>query len=479
MSNPTTREPNKARRRIYTAARIILGLLLVVNAPVGTLVKSPANGPLGDALLEVLWHSPWIMILAKLVELIAGILLLTNRFVPLSLTLFAPVLVNILGFQASFAPQVLPLGFVLLLLTLWIAWENRAAYAPLLRARLGAIGPLVGAALILALGACRPLASAAPTQPAKASTRPTSTVIDHGYERVGDVNVFFREAGSKDAPTLLFLHGFPSSSHQYRRLIELLGSDLHVVAPDYPGFGFSDAPVSITAGGSFAYTFDHLTDVIEGFCKQRGLTSFVVYMFDFGAPVGFRLALRHPDWVRRIITQNGNAYTEGIAPHVAEMIRLDAKTEPEKAVATRSAVLTLEATKSQYLDGASRPERVAPEAWLLDQHFLDQPGRKAVMLSLFDDYKTNVAAYPVWQRFLREHRPPTLVVWGRRDPIFVAAGARAWLRDVPDAELHLLDGGHFMLEEHAAAVAPIVLKFVRTRTRGGRAGSEENLPIGK
>jgi pimeloyl-ACP methyl ester carboxylesterase len=301
------------------------------------------------------------------------------------------------------------------------------------------------------------------------SSRPNLALTEHGHERVGDVNVFFREAGPKDAPTLLFLHGFPSSSHQYRRLIDVLGTDLHVVAPDYPGFGFSDAPVSATSGGSFSYTFEHLTDVIEGFCKQRGLTNFVVFMFDFGAPVGFRLALRHPDWIRGIITQNGNAYTEGIAPHVAEMIRLDAKAAPEKAAQKRRAILTLEATKSQYLDGASRPERVAPEAWLLDQYFLDRPGSEATMLSLLDDYKTNVAAYPVWQRFLREQRPPTLVLWGKHDPIFVAAGARAWLRDVPDAELHLFEGGHFMLEEHAATVAPIVLQFVRTRTRVGPA----------
>ncbi|MEA2751528.1 MAG: hypothetical protein QOI41_5671, partial [Myxococcales bacterium] len=193
-------------------------------------------------------------------------------------------------------------------------------------------------------------------------------------------------------------------------------------------------------------------------------TSFVVYMFDFGAPVGFRLALRHPDWIRAIVTQNGNAYAEGIAPGIEEMIRVDAKAAPEKAAAMRRSILTLEATKGQYLGGASRPERVAPEAWLLDQHFLDQPGREAVMLSLLDDYKTNLAAYPTWQRFLRERKPPTLIVWGKHDPIFVAAGAHAWLRDVPDAELHLLDGGHFLLEEQTAVVAPIVLQFIRART---------------
>jgi pimeloyl-ACP methyl ester carboxylesterase len=347
---------------------------------------------------------------------------------------------------------------------------------PLLFARLAAIRPLVSVASILGLGGCRPPASAAPAPAAPTNGSPPVTYTDYAYERVGDVQVFFREAGPKDAPTLLLLHGFPSSSHQYRRLMDLLAADLHVVAPDYPGFGFSDAPASVTSGGSFAYTFDHLTDVIESFCKQRGITSFVVYMFDFGAPVGFRLALRHPDWIRGIITQNGNAYREGIAPPVAEMIRLDARVSPEKAAAVRRGALTLEATKSQYLAGASRPERVAPEAWLLDQHFLDQPDRQAAMLSLLDDYKTNVATYPVWQRFLREHHPPTLIVWGTRDPIFVTAGARAWLRDVPDAELHLLDGGHFLLEEHATTVASMVLQFVRTRTRARHAASARSSP---
>jgi pimeloyl-ACP methyl ester carboxylesterase len=234
-----------------------------------------------------------------------------------------------------------------------------------------------------------------------------------------------------------------------------------VIAPDYPGFGFSEAPTD------FEYTFDRLTDVIEAFCRQRGLTNFFVYLFDFGAPVGLRLALRHPEWIRGIITQNGNAHEESIAPDIARMIRLDANRAPGPATEARRAILTLDATKSQYLAGAVRPEHVAPEAWLLDQHFLDRPGRADAMLALLDDYKTNVAAYPAWQRYLRERRPPTLIAWGKNDPIFLEAGAHAWKRDVPAAELHLLPGGHFLLEERAADVARLVRDFIHRTDRAG------------
>jgi pimeloyl-ACP methyl ester carboxylesterase len=283
-------------------------------------------------------------------------------------------------------------------------------------------------------------------------------MVSYGYEPVGDVSVFYREAGPKHAPTVLLLHGFPSSSHQYRQLIQILGDELHVVAPDYPGFGFSEVQ------GEFQYSFDKLADVIEAFCRQRGLTSFFVYLFDFGAPVGLRIALRHPEWIRGIITQNGNAHEESIAPDIARMIRLDATAASGPVNDVRRSVLTLAATRSQYLAGTVHPERVAPEAWLLDQHFLDQPGRADAMLALLDDYKTNLAAYPAWQRYLREQRPATLIVWGKNDPIFLEAGAHAWKRDVPAADLHVFAGGHFLLEERAGEVARLVRNFVRTRS---------------
>jgi pimeloyl-ACP methyl ester carboxylesterase len=314
---------------------------------------------------------------------------------------------------------------------------------------------------VLLVAACA--GEPAPPPPVSSAPAPAAaTPVTYGTERVGSTTVFFREAGPPDAPVLLLLHGFPSSSHQYRALIDELAAELHVVAPDYPGFGFSEAPAH------FEYTFDRLAEVIEAFCVQRGLTSFFVYMFDFGAPVGFRLALRHPQWIAGIVTQNGNAHEQSIAPDIAAMIRLDARTAPDEAEQSRRGALTLQATKAQYLDGAAHPERIAPEAWLLDQHFLDRPERALAMLSLMDDYKTNVAAYPTWQRFLRERHPPTLIVWGKNDPIFLEVGAHAWKRDVPDAELHLLDGGHFALEEHAATVAALIRRFVRQASAGRR-----------
>ncbi|WP_394827670.1 alpha/beta fold hydrolase [Pendulispora albinea] len=291
--------------------------------------------------------------------------------------------------------------------------------------------------------------------PAKEPAR-GAVAVAHRQVEVDGLRIFYREAGPKDAPTLLLLHGFPSSSHQYRRLFDLLGDEFHLVAPDYPGFGHSDAPASRTAGGSFPYTFDRLTDVTEAFCKQLGLTRFFVYMFDFGAPVGFRLAVRHPEWIAGIVSQNGNAYEEGLSA----MIRAEHSLPPEEKLAARRHLISREGTKSQYLTGAQHPDRISPDAWTMDQYFLDLPGRDAVMLSLLDDYSTNIAAYPAWQTWLREHRPPVLLAWGKNDPFFVPAGAQAYLRDVPDAELHLLDGGHFALEEHAEAISSLIRSFI-------------------
>ncbi|MDB4986632.1 MAG: alpha/beta hydrolase [Myxococcaceae bacterium] len=283
---------------------------------------------------------------------------------------------------------------------------------------------------------------------------PTLAPVQYGFEKVGSTSVFFREAGATDRPTLLLLHGFPASSHQYRRLLDALGTDLNVIAPDYPGFGFTEAPPT------FEFTFDKLTDTIEGFCKQQGLDHFFIYMFDFGAPVGFRLALRHPEWIRGIITQNGNAYVDGIAPPIAEMIAIDAKATPERAARVRATVLSLEEIKAQYLTGAAHPEHIAPESWLLDGALLARPERTAAMLSLLDDYKTNLASYPAWQSFLRTRRPPLLVVWGRDDPIFLEAGAHAFRRDVPEAQVYVIPGGHFLSEEQPAAIAALLRGFV-------------------
>lgn len=271
---------------------------------------------------------------------------------------------------------------------------------------------------------------------------------------IDGVEVFYRESLPEraDAPVLLLLHGFPSASHQFRRLIDTLGRHYRLIAPDYPGFGHTMAPEG------FSYTFDSLADITERFVERLGLTRFSLYVFDFGAPVGFRLALRHPEWIAGLIVQNGNAYPEGLSETTQGLVALT----PETPGAEENilGLLTLEATRTQYEVGTAHPEQVAPEGWLLDHHFLERPDRKQAQLSLIYDYHSNVAAYPDWQAWLREHRPPTLITWGVNDPFFPEPGARAYLRDVPEAELHLFNTGHFALEDHLPDIAPLIADFL-------------------
>ncbi|NEA60834.1 alpha/beta hydrolase [Streptomyces sp. SID13666] len=276
--------------------------------------------------------------------------------------------------------------------------------------------------------------------------------VAHRFVEVDGVRVFYREAGDPDAPTLLLLHGFPSASHQYRRLIDALGGRYHLIAPDYPGFGHSDAPASLT------YTFDLLADVVEGFCEALGLHRFTLYAFDFGSPVGFRLAARHPEWIAGLVVQNGNAYEEGLSPIARAFVA--ERPEDEGSEERLRQMLTPAFTRSQYEGGTTDASTVPPESWLLDQHFLDQPGRDVIQLQLAYDYRSNVELYPQWQAWLRKHQPPTLVLWGNRDAIFVEAGAHAFLRDVPDAEVHSFDTGHFALEECVGEIAPLIADFL-------------------
>ncbi|MGP3967318.1 alpha/beta fold hydrolase [Streptomyces sp. 6N223] len=273
--------------------------------------------------------------------------------------------------------------------------------------------------------------------------------VAHRFAEVDGLRIFYREAGPVEGPVLLLLHGFPSASHQFRRLIDTLGRRYRVIAPDYPGFGHSDAPPP----EEFAYTFDALADVMEGFCRALGLSHFVAYLFDFGGPVGFRLATRHPEWIAGLVVQNANAYEEGLS----EAARAFVAEEDESRIRD---FLTLPATRGQYEDGAGDVEAVDPDAWTLDQHFLDLPGRREIQVRLALDYRGNLALYPRWQEWLRTHQPPALVVWGRGDGIFTEAGARAYLRDLPRAELHLLDAGHFALVERLPQVAPLVGRFL-------------------
>ena len=285
-------------------------------------------------------------------------------------------------------------------------------------------------------------------------TEPAVPHIRHRFVQVGDVRVFYRETGPADAPTLLLLHGFPSASHQFRRLFDALGTRFRLIAPDYPGFGHSDSPPP----GEFHYRFDTLADVVEGFCLALGLDRFALYVFDFGAPVGLRLATRHPEWITGLVVQNGNAYEDGLSDLARGFIanRPGVEGAQERVLG----LLTLDVTRGQYEGGTTDPEAVAPDGWTLDQHFLDLPGRKDIQVELALDYHSNLALYPAWQEWLRTAQPPTLIVWGRGDAFFTEPGARAFLRDVPDAELHLFDTGHFALEEKLPEIAPLIADFL-------------------
>ncbi|MFE0521110.1 alpha/beta fold hydrolase [Streptomyces sp. NPDC058954] len=276
----------------------------------------------------------------------------------------------------------------------------------------------------------------------------------HRHVEIDDVRVFYRESvpDRADAPVLLLLHGFPSASHQFRRLIDSLGSHYRLIAPDYPGFGHTRTP------DGFEYTFDRLADITEGFVQSLGLDRFVMYVFDFGAPVGFRVAERHPEWIAGLVVQNANAYEEGLSDMARGLVELTPDTPG--AQSTIDDVLTLAGTRGQYETGVTDPDLVAPDGWTLDQHFLDQPGRKDAQRSLIFDYHTNVERYGHWQAWLRRHTPPALVLWGTGDPFFTEPGAHAYLRDLPDAELHLFDTGHFALETHLPDIAPLTADFL-------------------
>ncbi len=282
---------------------------------------------------------------------------------------------------------------------------------------------------------------------------PTARTV-HRHLEVDGVRVFYRESlpDRADAPILLLLHGFPSGSHQFRRLIDVLGSRYRLIASDYPGFGHTQAP------DGFTYSFDRLADITEGFVRRLGLDKFVMYVFDFGAPIGFRIAERHPEWIAGLVVQNGNAYEEGLSGAARGLIGLTPKTPG--AQDTIQGMLTLAGTRSQYETGVTSPDLIAPDGWTLDQHFLDLPGRKEAQQALIFDYHSNVEHYDDWQAWLRRHTPPTLITWGSHDPFFPEPGAHAYLHDLPDAELHLFDTGHFALETHLPEIAPLIADFL-------------------
>jgi pimeloyl-ACP methyl ester carboxylesterase len=273
--------------------------------------------------------------------------------------------------------------------------------------------------------------------------------------QVEGIEIAYREAGPREAPAVLLLHGFPTSSRMFRNLIPLLANRYHVIAPDYPGFGRSPPPDR----AKFQFTFSNYAALVDGLVTKLGVQRYALYVQDYGAPVGYRLALAHPERVTALVIQNGNAYAEGLSPFWNPIRAYWADASMEKRNALRAG-LTREATRSQYVDGVADPSRIDPENWLVDQTLLDRPGIDQAMLDLFYDYRTNAALYPQFQAFFRTRQPPTLIVWGKNDAIFPAEGARAYLRDLPKAELHLLDSGHFALEDKGPRIAALMRGFL-------------------
>jgi pimeloyl-ACP methyl ester carboxylesterase len=286
-------------------------------------------------------------------------------------------------------------------------------------------------------------------------TAPVPVTVHYRTATVDGVNMFYREAGPRNAPVVLLLHGFPTSSHMFRNIIPLLADRYRVIAPDYPGFGYSDAPDH----KAFAYSFAHYADMVDDLLGQLGAKSYAMYVMDYGAPVGYRLALKHPERVTGLIVQNGNAYEEGLK-EFWDPIKAYWASGSQKDRDAQAAMVTLEATKFQYTDGVRDISRISPDNWAHDQPLLDRPGNNEIQFDLFYDYRTNVPLYPQFQQFFRDRQPPTLIVWGKNDFIFPEDGAHPYLKDLPDAEMHILDTGHFALEDKLDEIAPLMNDFL-------------------
>lgn len=284
----------------------------------------------------------------------------------------------------------------------------------------------------------------------------TTAPIRYTFADVDGVRVFYREAGEPAKPTLLLLHGFPSSSHQFRQLIPLLSAHFHIIAPDLPGFGFTEVP----AERKYAYTFDALAETLGHFVETLGLKRYAMYVFDYGAPTGLRLAVKYPERMTALISQNGNAYLEGLGDAWAPIRAYWAEPSAENRQVIADAVLHLEGTRWQYEHGVSTPELIAPESYTLDALLLERPGNKDIQLDLFLDYANNLKRYPDFQRFFRETQLPTLAIWGQNDPFFIPPGAEAFKRDNPNAVVELLDTGHFALETHVDYIAKRIIEVI-------------------
>lgn len=291
------------------------------------------------------------------------------------------------------------------------------------------------------------------------SARAETPQIHYRTVNISGTEIFYREAGNPASPTILLLHGFPTSSHMFRDLIPLLADRYHLVAPDYPGFGYSARPTP----AEFVYTFDHVADVMERFVDTLGLAKYSLYMQDFGGPIGFRLAARRPERVRALIIQNANAYDEGVSSGVREVVLRIWKERTPETEARLKELFELPVTKRQYFEGESDPSLVSPDAWEHAQWGMDRPGDKDIQFALHANYGSNVERYEEWHEYFRRSQPPTLIVWGKNDFVFLPAGAEAYRKDLKHVELHMLDAGHFALETHSAQIAKYIREFRPTQ----------------
>lgn len=299
---------------------------------------------------------------------------------------------------------------------------------------------------------CQTVGHESAAVPVQVQEAPT---ITYGTEKVQDLDIFFREAGDPSAPKIVLLHGFPTSSHMFRDLIPKLAKDFHVIAPDYPGFGLSSAP----ALADFDYSFDNIASVVDTVLEKRGFDSYSIYLMDYGAPIGFRIAEAHPERVTGLVIQNGNAYDVGLR-EFWDPIKAYWKSGADAERDALRGLLTIGATKWQYQHGTRQPQSISPDNWLVVQPLLDRPGNQDIQLAMFYDYRTNVTLYPRWQEYLRKNQPPTILLWGKNDQIFPADGAHPYLKDLPNAELHLLNTGHFALEEDGDRMANMMTRFL-------------------
>lgn len=296
--------------------------------------------------------------------------------------------------------------------------------------------------------------------PSESSHQSSQPNIRFGTETINGLEIFYREAGTVGQPELVLLHGFPTSSHMFRNLIEELGDEFHIIAPDYPGYGLSSAPST----DEYDYTFDNTADVVDELLERKGFDNYFLYVMDYGAPVGFRIATEHPERVAGFVVQNGNAYDEGLEDFWIPIKKYWQTGADEDRDALRG-LLTIDATKWQFLTGVRDESVISPDNWLVIQPLLDREGNDDIQLDMFYDYRSNLPLYPQWQQYFRDYQPPMLITWGKGDPIFPEPGAHPYLRDLPDAELHILDTGHFALEEDGNKIAGLIREFMNKQVK--------------